>query len=66
MPEELRQNLFLLRLIIFFLAFHILGFLLPFYFRRKKAGRLDANKSFLENLCDSVYPSALRQGFYFV
>jgi len=29
---------------------------LPFYFRRKKAGRLDANKSFLENLCDSVYP----------
>jgi hypothetical protein len=56
MPEELRQNLFLLGLIIFFLAFHILGFLLPFYFRRKKAGRLDASKSFLENLCDSVYP----------
>jgi hypothetical protein len=56
MPEELRQNLFLLGLIIFYLVFHVFGFLLPFYLSRRKAGRLDPEKSFLENFCNSIYP----------
>jgi hypothetical protein len=34
----------------------LFGFLYPFYKRKKAAGKLDPNKSFLENLWDSVLP----------
>jgi|694.fasta_scaffold00064_63 hypothetical protein len=34
----------------------LFGFLYPFYKRKKAAGKLDPNKSFLENLWDSILP----------
>ena len=37
MPEELRQNLFLLGLIIFYLVFHVFGFFITFLSEQEKS-----------------------------
>ena len=56
MPYELYHTLCVAALVLFFCTFHTLCLLLPLYLQKKKAGLLNPDKSFTQNLWESIDP----------